>query len=403
MLALAWRNVMRQRVRTIVTLGTVAFGVIGLVLTGGFVQDMFSQLADSIVRSQTGHVQVALPGHFEGRLRSIETSLIGAPEQVEALAAGARGVTGVAKRLNFAALMNNGVTDAPVLAEGLEVQKEVSLVRELQMLQGRPLREEDLFAVIVGEGVARRLKLAVGSRANVVVASAGGAMNVLDFEVVGVFRSFSREYDTRAIRLPLQAAQELLDTSGANLMVLSARSTAEADAVRDAVRSALAGREVAVRSWHELDDFYPKTVELYERQFGVLRLIVLVMVMLGVVNTVNMSVNERIGEFGTMRALGSRGSDAFRLVMAEGLVLGLIGAVLGAYAGILAGVAVSAVGIPMPPPPNSNLGYVARIELKPSALAAATSIGLLATILGSIAPAIRVARVALVDSLRRNA
>ena len=403
MLALAWRNVMRQRVRTIVTLGTIAFGVAGLVLSGGFVQDMFSQLADSIVRSQTGHVQLAREGYFEGRLRSIEASLIDSPEELAAIAAAPVAVTGVARRLNFAALLNNGVADAPVLAEGVEVQKEASLARELQMLEGRPLKADDLFAVNVGEGVARRLRLSVGNRANVVVASAGGAMNVLDFEVVGIFRSFSREYDTRAIRVPLQAAQELLDTRGANLMVVSAGSTAGADAVRDAVRAAVAGRDVAVRSWHELDDFYPKTVELYERQFGVLRLIILVMVMLGVVNTVNMSVNERIGEFGTMRALGNRSAQVFRLVMAEGLVLGLLGAAIGAAAGVLLGVAISAIGIPMPPPPNSNLGYVARIELDPGVVALASLTGLAATILGSIAPALRVARATLVDSLRQYA
>ena len=89
-------------------------------------------------------------------------------------------------------------------------------------------------------------------------------------------------------------------------------------------------------------------------------------------------------------------------MMAEGLVLGTIGALIGASIGVLIGMAVSVIGIPMPPPPNSNLGYMARIELEPSVVAVAALTGLLATILGSIAPAVRVARVTLVDSLRRN-
>ena len=75
-----------------------------------------------------------------------------------------------------------------------------------------------------------------------------------------------------------------------------------------------------VKTWIELNDFYEKTVEMYKGQFGVLQLIILVMVLLSVANSVNMSIFERTGEFGTMMALGNRRSQMFRLIIVENLI-----------------------------------------------------------------------------------
>ena len=227
-------------------------------------------------------------------------------------------------------------------------------------------------------------------------------MNTLDFEVVGVFQSFSKDYDARAVKIPLAAAQELLNTRGANLLVLSLGRTRDTALALAAARELAAGRDLEAKAWNELNDFYDKTVELYDRQFGVLRLIILVMVLLSVVNSVNMSLFERIGEFGTMRAVGDRGRKIFALVMVEGVILGFIGAALGVVIGIALALAISAIGVPMPPPPNSNLGYIAEIRLVPSVLIGAFVTGWIATVLASIPPAWRVSRIPVVEALRQN-
>ncbi len=109
-------------------------------------------------------------------------------------------------------------------------------------------------------------------------------------------------------------------------------------------------------------------------------------------NTVNMTVFERTGEFGTMRALGNRGVDVFVLILVESTLLGFIGATAGVLLGVLLAWIISAIGIPMPPPPNADIGYTAQIRLVPSVVAGAFAIGFLATVLAAIAPALRVAR-----------
>jgi putative ABC transport system permease protein len=157
-----------------------------------------------------------------------------------------------------------------------------------------------------------------------------------------------------------------------------------------------------VSTWEELNDFYDKTVKLYDRQFGALQFIVLAMVLLSVANTVNMSTFERVGEFGTMRAVGDRSTAIFRLVLAESLVLGLAGAGLGVLVGVILALGISAIGIPMPPPPNANAGFVAEIRLLPSQVAGAFAVGVVAAVLASILPGLRVARLPVVEALRHN-
>ena len=229
-----------------------------------------------------------------------------------------------------------------------------------------------------------------------------GAGQRLDFEVIGVFQSFSKDFDARAVRIPLQAARELMDTDAAHVVVVTLEKTEDTDTVLVVLKNRLEPQGFELAGWRELSDFYDKTIKLYGRQFGVLRLIILLMVLLSVTNSVNMTLFERTREFGTMLALGDRPSTVFRLIMTENALLGMSGAVLGVIVGSVVALVISLVGIPMPPPPNANVGYTAFIRLVPLDVVAAGAIGMAATILAAILPARRSAQLVVVDALRQG-
>jgi putative ABC transport system permease protein len=126
------------------------------------------------------------------------------------------------------------------------------------------------------------------------------------------------------------------------------------------------------------------------------------MVLLGVANSVNMSVFERVGEFGTMMALGNRRLDVFRLVMLENVLIGVIGSSAGVLVGVALALVISAIGIPMPPPPGSEVGYMAQIQVVPRELILAFCVGLVATVAAAVFPARRVTQIPVVDALRQN-
>lgn len=400
-IVLAFRNLLRHTFRTGMTLAVIAFGVATLFASGGFVRDVYVQLGEALIHSQSGHLQVARAGFFTYGSRSPEKFAIDDPERLRAAIASDPRVDDVLARIQFSGLLSNGRTNWAIVGEGIEADKETKLSSSMRIIAGRSLTNSDRFEILVGEGVAQSLRLRPGSAITLVLPTAEGALNSLDFEVAGVFRSFSKDFDARAVRIPLQAAQELLDSKRVNTLVVSLKHTDAANDVAARLRTAFP-TGIEVRTWVELNDFYEKTVALYDQQFGFLQLIILLMVLLTVGNSINMSVFERTGEFGTMMALGNRGRSVFGLVALEGVILGFIGSLIGLAFGLALAYVVSRIGIPMPPPPNANLGYVATIRIVPSVASTAFLVGLAASAAAAVISGLRVARLPIVDALRAN-
>ena len=399
---LAWRNVFRHKVRTAMTLLVVVTGVVGLILSGGFVHDIFVQLAEVLIHSQSGHVQVSRKGYFESGMRSPDKFLIEEPESLRTTVASIPGVQDAMGRLYFSGLLNNGRSDLPIIGEGVEPSREKKLGSSIIIKQGRMLEDKDGNGVIIGQGLANALKLKPGDVATLVINTPDGALNSLEFVVIGVFQTFSNDYDARAVRIPLAAAQELLATTGINTLVLSLAETRDTDRVALELANKLGKDGLEVKTWLQLNEFYTQTVEMYDAQFGVLRLIILLLVLLSVANGVNMSIFERIGEFGTMMAVGNRGGSVFVLIIKENLIIGAIGATAGVMLGVVLATAISAIGIPMPPPPNSDLPYTGHVLIIPSVVLSSFAVGLIATVGASLLPALRVRRIPVVEALNQN-
>lgn len=402
LLRLALRNVFRHAWRSAMTLAAIGFGVAAIILAGGFVRDMYKKLGESIIHSQTGHVQIARPTFFGEGSRSPERHLIADLSSLEASLSKETAVKVVTARLIFGGLLSNGRTDLPIAGEGIEPGKERELMTSSTIVEGRMLSSRDTSGVVVGEGLAKALKLRAGDSATLLSGTVDGAMNTIEVEVVGIFRSFSRDYDSHAVKVTLQAAQELMATPSANVVVLLLNDTRDTDPVLSHLGRLTAASGLTARTWQQLSPFYESTVQLYDRQFGVLMLIILLLVALGVANTVNLAVLERLSEFGTMRAMGNRGTYVAKLVMTECALLGAIGAIAGTLIGIALAVLISAIGIPMPPPPNSNIGYTAAIEIVQGVVLQAASVGFLATTLAGAIPALRARAIPIVNALQQS-
>lgn len=399
LLRLALRNLFRNRVRSMITLGAILFGVCGLILSGGFVRDIFLQLGEALIHSQSGHAQIGHEAVFSYGSRSPERYLLEAPAELRASITDQPEVKDVMARITFSGLLNNGKTDYAIVGDGVEPEGENRLGTHLHLVSGRMLENDDRFGIMLGEGVASALQLGVGDQATLLANTIHGALNTLNLEVVGIFQTFSKDFDARAIRIPLSAAQDLLLTDGVTKFVVTLHDTPLTGEFTTRMRQRLPAH-LAVHDWKQLNDFYGKTVDMYNQQFGFLKAMVLLMVCLSVINTVNMSLMERTWEFGTMRALGNRNRTIAGLIMSEASMLALLGASLGLALGISLAMIISGIGIPMPPPPNADLSYDAYIRIVPEVLLESWLIGLGATLLAALYPAWRFTRIPIIDALR---
>lgn len=399
---LAIRNVFRHRGRTLMTLASIVFGVAALILAGGFIEDTIVETGESMIRSSTGHLQVARNGYWDYGARNPEKYLMENPETLRRELMAASGVEDVMLRIGFSGLLGNGRTDWSIVGEGVEPSREKRLASYITVLAGRRLEDSDKFGMMIGQGVAKALKLKPGDPVTLLVSTAGGATNLLEFQVTGVFQTFSKDYDARAVRIPLSAAQELLATPGAHTAVVLLKNTKDTDRVARLMHDKLSRQGYEMKTWVELNTFYIQTVTLYRQQFGFLVVIILAMLLMGVSNAVNMGIFERDSEFGTMRALGDRSSRVFSLVVFESFWLGLLGASGGVVVGVALAKAISLVGIPMPPPPNADQGYISHILVVPKVVVLSFIVGLVAAVLASLRPARTISRKLIAESLREG-
>ena len=154
--------------------------------------------------------------------------------------------------------------------------------------------------------------------------------------------------------------------------------------------------------WFELSDFYNKTVALMSRQMDVVQALIGLLIVLGISNISIMNVLERTGEIGTVLALGARRRSVLTLFLAEGLVLGVLGGVAGLIMGLALAHLISAIGIPMPPPPGRTAGYTAHILVTWRTVVGSAALVIGTSALAGIYPAWKASRLEIVDALRHN-
>lgn len=403
-LRLALRNVPRNHRRTLICATTVAVGTCAVLLAMGYMSASFYGVRESAIHGGVGHVQLALRGEFDGYAeRPLQFGM--EPTRARELRLGVEALEQVHftfRRVAFEGLISNGEQTLTFSGAGVEPLNERRLSRYwAPVVEGDGLdagSSDDPFRIVVGEELARLLGARPGDHLTLLTVTESGGLNAIDVRVAGIHRSGVKELDRRSALLPIEAAQELLLTERVSRLIIVLRDTA----ATDAVAATLAGSDddVAVRTWYQLSPYYTKLVTLLRNQFSVFGIIILLAVFLSTVNTIVMSIMERIPEIGTLRALGIPNGRIRRTFVYEAALIGLFGACAGAGVAFALSGVVNQLGIQVPPPPGRTTSYPLLIFVTAQMAAV---MALLMTLLGAFAawlPSRRVARLRIVDAIR---
>jgi putative ABC transport system permease protein len=399
-LVIAWRNLTRNRQRSVVSIMTVASGIVAFSLASGFIAWIFVDMRDSTVRSQLGHIQIVRPDYFDKGIADPYGFLLGdGREQFPKLAA-LEGVVSVTPRLAFSGLASLGDATVSFIGEGVSPSGEKPISARINIDSGKDLQGDNEAAVILGEGLANSLGAKVGDHIVLLVTTDKGGAGAVEVEVAGIFNTTSKEFDDHALRLPIQRARTLMKVDGATAWVMLLDSHLLTQRVIEQLKSFLPGDGYQLVPWSDLADFYNKTVTLFKSQIQVVKVIIGLIIVLSISNTQTMSVLERTTEIGTMLALGQKRGVVMRLFMLEGVLIGVLGGVIGISIGWLAAQGISAVGIPMPPAPGMAHGFTGAVILTSEIAVESLLLAVTTTLLASILPAFRASRLNIVDALR---
>lgn len=401
-LVIAWRNLTRNRQRSLVSTMTVASGIVAFALASGFIAWIFVDMRDSTVRSQLGHVQIVRPDYFEKGIADPYRYLLGDGREAFSKIAGLNGVVSVTPRLAFSGLASLDDATVSFIGEGVSPQGERPISARINIDVGRDLQSDNEAAVLLGEGLAESLGAKVGDRIVLLVTTDKGGAGAVEVEVAGIFSTTSKEFDDHALRLPIQRARTLMKVEGATSWVILLESHLQTQGVIEQLKSFLASNSYQLVPWSDLADFYNKTVTLFTSQIQVVKVIIGLIIILSISNTQTMSVLERTTEIGTVLALGQKRSVVMRMFILEGVMIGLLGGLIGVSIGWLAAQGISAVGIPMPPAPGMAHGFTGAVLFTKEIAVESVVLAVTTTLLASILPAFRASRLNIVDALRHN-
>ena len=400
---LSLRNIFRNARRTAITVFSIVVGFAAMACFGGFIEFSFEGLRESTIRTQLGHLQIYADGYWEKRVSDLESVLIEDPEEVEERIAELPGVSTVTHRLTFSGLGTTGNATVNVSVVGVDLEGEQEFSDFEILVEGRPLEPGDAEGGLIGEELRNGLGAKVGDWVTVLTSSFDGIINAVDFQVAGVVRSGSKEYDSVFVKVPIELAQRARETGKVERIIVLLEDTDDLPELLPRIEEVLAGfdRGFEIRRWDELAGFYEAVVALYTGLFRVFAGIVGVVVMFSVANTMTMAVFERTGEIGALRAIGARRSTLVTMFLLEGLGVGLIGSGLGVAASWLLAGAVEAIGgIPMPPPPGMTQGFQAYFSITGGVLLSAFAVTLVATLVSSVYPAFAASRIRIVEALQ---
>ncbi|MGA3046439.1 MAG: FtsX-like permease family protein [Terracidiphilus sp.] len=402
-LLLAFRNVFRNRRRTIMTLLMVGGGVTGLLLVGGFFARMFWGLRESTINDGLGHIQIFTAEHFNREEKHVLDTGIDNWRQVAASVSTGGHVRGVAPRIEFNGMLSNGVKSGVFMGSAVDPVAEQTLGFTARLASGRDLDSKPggEIEALIGAGVARSMSVKPGDGLTILAVTSDGALNGIDVQVVGVVNTGFKEMDDRYLRITLPSAQRLLQSDRVTNLVVGLDNTDNTDLVATQLTPRLQGlpQQLVLKKWIDLAAYYKQVRSLFSTIFVFLGVIVFFMVLMSSVNTLLMSMFERTREIGTMLAMGTPRSWIMALFVLEATLLGILGAIVGVAGGNLLGVILNHSGIHLPPPPGTTVPMNFRVMHVPSLMIGSSILVIVSLALASILPAIRASRLQIAEAL----
>ena len=346
MFTLAWRNVWRNRRRSLITMASMGFGLASIMFGQSMIKSVQFQLVEKATGSITGHIQVQNRNIKEYKFPD---KYIDDPDPVEAVLAKDSRFLAFGRRLTITGLVASPTASVGALMCAIQPEKE----RQITTIAGHITKGEFLGkharGIVMGDKLAQRLDLRLGEKAVVMAQADDGSMGAEALRLVGIFHTGSQSFDGQIVYLPLEAMQEVLQTGNkVNHFVGRLKDITQVDAVQQDLSAALGQGKVQVLTWKNVDHEILSIQEYQDGLLDVILVVVFLIVALGILNTLLMSLFERVREFGVLMALGARPSWVMKLVLIESVTLGTMGTIFGLIVGSAMILHYGRVGLPLP-------------------------------------------------------
>lgn len=348
-LKMAVRNLLRQKRRSILTGLTMLGGFALASISIGWADGTYGGIIDMFTRSRLGHVQIHVDGYLDkpSLYKTIdEYGQIG--ETLETV----DGVEAWTPRLYAAGLVSAGEQSAAAQVMGVDPRREDRATNlSEKVAEGAMLSAEPGHEALAGRGLATLLEAHVGDSIVIVSQAADGSIANDRYHIVGIVESGDEMSDRMSFYLHLDDAQELFVLEGrVHEIAVVARKSNMARSLSTTIASRIDRTKLSVEPWQVFAKSFYNAMKADKQGMYIFLFIIMLIVAVGVLNTVLMAVLERQREYGLLKALGTKPGGVFRLILWETGALALVCIIVGSGVGALGNYLLSIYGLSLPEP-----------------------------------------------------
>ncbi len=399
---IAWRNIWRQKTRSLVIITAILIGLWGLLFVIGFSNGFMNSFLQNGIKYEHSHLQIHHPAFKQDQ--ELKFHMDAGRELAEKYRS-IPNVQAVAERTIVNGMISSSKASAGVKLMGIDTVKERQLTQFNELIyEGSFLKSKRKNPIIIGKQLAEDLNVKLNSKVVVTFQNLKGEIVPVAYRVAGIFKASSPVLNQSTA---LVMARDLNDHAGLETMVneiaVSVIDPNALQATQNAIQKE--SQDYLVENWREVAPELALIADQSSVNILVLVTIFMLALIFGIINTMLMAVLERIRELGMLKAIGMNKLKLFFMILLETMFLSLIASPIGLLLGYLtlnffgnSGIDLSAYGEGL-----EELGYSSTIfPAAETAHFVILTLGILITsILASIYPAIKAVRLKPAEALRK--
>lgn len=336
LLKMAFRNLGRNRTRTLLSALAVAMGMALLLLISGVLSGEMEGAMKNTILLQSGDLQVRAASYSMDKMSLDWEDLIANPEGIVEQVQAIPGVSSATPRLFASGILTLGENSRGVQVIGIDPNGGPNQIFRQGILDGSFLEPGDREGILIGKPLAEKFHLKPGDQVSLLVNTSGGSTDEQPFTVRGVYSTNTTSYDQGTVFMPLAKAQAITgaqDHASLIFVLLKDREQAEG------VAAALQGPGYQILTWRKMNELIVQTEDFANAFMVIFYLIVLGITATVVTNTLVMAVFERTREIGVLSAIGMKA----RRIMAQFLTEAGLIATIGVIGGLILGLGVVSI------------------------------------------------------------
>ncbi|MCP4351722.1 MAG: ABC transporter permease [Desulfobacterales bacterium] len=332
---LAWRNVWRNKRRTLLTLLTIMIGCAMIIVLNSFATGGHEQMIEDAVALNAGHIQIHEKGFWDNL--TIDYAFEPSLKLLESLSKDQH-INSFAERVIAGGLLSFNDSTRGMMIQGIDPDKEkqVSNLHTKIHPGGRFLTSEDTTHAVIGNVLAKNSGTGVGDEIAMISQGFDGSIAAERFTIVGIFESGNPEYDRGLILIPLSQAKETFSMMEfVHSIVIRLNNSSDLDKVKQKIVTLTSQGEtkLEVMGWEELMPELVQFIVMDDISAYIFDFILFLVVAFGILNTIQMSVFERTREFGVMLSIGTLPNQITFMVILESVIISFLGIFLGVVIG----------------------------------------------------------------------